>query len=281
MNNKLIKPFDIMSIFSKCGIQIEQFGYNINKLSIYQTAFTHKSYVIGIIPEDDLEKIPIPSGCIELQINSNERLEFLGDSIIGAFVVSYLYHRYPTQNEAFLTRLKTKLVRTETLAKFSKYLQLQKFLLLSQYVDEMCDGRNTERLLEDLFESFIGAVYKDIVNFEMTGMLRKNTGIATDVCNSILKHVIEANIDFRELVCDNDNYKEVIQHYFQKHFAQYPKYDIISVEGVLKDKIHTVGVQNPNNSLIIGTGRANKKIDAEQLAAKDAIEWIRKNLEQN
>ena len=109
-------------------------------------------------PECEYEQL---EGCIALQPYSNERLEYLGDSVLGGIVSSYLFHRYKTMNEGFLTKLKTKLVRTRMLAAFSRYLGLGKYLLISKHVEEVCDGRKNDRILEDLFEAFLGALFKD------------------------------------------------------------------------------------------------------------------------
>jgi len=79
------------------------------------------------------------------------------------FIVSqYLFHRYLKQDEGFLTKLKTKLVRTNMLAKFSLYIGLDKHILISKYVEDMCGGRTNECILEDTFEAFIGALYEDV-----------------------------------------------------------------------------------------------------------------------
>lgn len=283
-NNKYITENDILSILKKCEIDPKIIDYRVNKLSTIQRAFIHKSYIKteDILDEDKDEDEDVhreyEKNCIELQIVSNERLEFLGDSPVGCFVVTYLYHRYPNQNEGFLTRLKTKLVRTEALAKFCRYLELPQFLMISKHVEDMCNGRDNDRLLEDLFESFIGALYRDILNFEYVKSF-ENIGKAMNIISLIMKHIIEENVDFRELVCDNDNYKEVVQQNFQKKFGQYPKYTTTKINGVGTEKTYTVCILNPDDdTIILGMGEAKKKLDAEQLAAKETILWLKNNL---
>merc|ERR1711935_614919 len=138
--------------------------FNSN-IKIYQQSFFHKSY---IKKENNLnnkgervELVECPSDCLELQIESNERLEFLGDSILGSTVAGYLYERFPDENEGFMTRLRTKLVNGEMLGKLAKKIDLSGFMIISRHVEERCNGRDNLRILEDVFESFIGALYLD------------------------------------------------------------------------------------------------------------------------
>ena len=81
--------------------------------------------------------------------------------MIELCVVWYLFERFPTQDEGFKTKIKTKLVNTDSLAKIALYLGLDKHLILSQHVDDVCNGRNNKHILEDCFEAFMGSLFLD------------------------------------------------------------------------------------------------------------------------
>lgn len=265
-NNQLINAHIINDILEICGLK-----YEINNVAIYQQGFTHKSYLIINNPEIEYEKL---DDCVELQAESNERLEYLGDSVMGSIVSSYLYHRYPKQNEGFLTKLKTKLVRTRMLAKFSLYIGLDKYLLISKHVEEVCDGRKNERILEDTFESFVGALFEDIYQNDL-----QNYGQAMQICGDFIVHLIEQTTDFRDLISTNDNYKELLLQYFQKNFGgKHPIYHTLNVEGPTNKRIYTMGVYHPADpTLVIGQGVAKKKGQAEQLCSKEALDYFDHN----
>lgn len=265
-NNKLININVINNILQSCGLT-----YKTHNLCIYQQSFTHKSYLIINNPEIEYEHL---DNCIPLQPESNERLEYLGDSIMGSIVSSYLYHRYKKQNEGFLTKLKTKLVRTNMLAKFSLYIGLDKYLLISKHVEEVCDGRHNERILEDTFEAFVGALFEDIYQDYL-----ENYGQAMQVCCDFIVHLMEQTTDFRDLISINDNYKELLLQYFQKNFGGiHPIYYPLNVDGPTNKRIYTMGVYHPSdNTLIIGKGIAKKKGQAEQLASKEALIYFEQN----
>lgn len=266
-NNKLINAHIINQIFEMCELKHK---VNDTDTAIYQIAFTHRSYVI--INNPDIE-YDIIDNCVELQTVSNETLEWLGDGILNSITCSYLFHRYKKQTEGFLTKLKTKLVRTQTLSKFSLHIGLDKYLLISKHVEEVCNGRLNDRILEDLFESFLGALFEDIYKDDL-----RNYGAAMQVCCDFLVRLIEETQDFRELITINDNYKELLLQLFQKNFGgQHPIYHPLNIEGPTNKRIYTMGVYHPkNNHLIIGKGTAKKKTQAEQLASKEGVEYFAK-----
>lgn len=267
-NNKLINPHIINDILEMCGLK-----HKINNLAIFQKAFTHKSYLIINNPEIEYEKL---DGCVALQAESNETLEYLGDSIMGSIISSYIFHRYLNQDEGFLTKLKTKLVRTNTLAKFSVHIGLGQHLLISKHVEEVCGGRNNERILEDTFESFIGALFEDTYQDNLD-----NYGNAMQICCDFIIYLIEETIDFREMIATNDNYKELLLQHFQKNFGgKHPIYHAIHVEGPTNKRIYTMGVYHPkDDKLLIGQGIAKKKGQAEQLCSQDALNYLTLNPE--
>lgn len=248
--------------------------YEIQDLKLYQKAFIHKSYTIKANEENDItEEDEMP-----LQKESNERLEFLGDSIIGLIVTSYLFRRYTGQNEGFMTKLKTKLVNTYALSRFARILNLGQYLVISIHVEEKCNGRNNDKLLEDLFEAFIGALYLDANNINLNldkNLLRKfnfnkRSGFGYQICEKFLLNLIEEEVDFEDLILNDDNYKDKLLQYYQHNFQITPKYKLLGIENGLEGRIFKIGVLD-KDGIIISTGIAKSKKKAEQLASKNAL----------
>lgn len=263
--NHLITYENIEHILKNYGIH-----YHINDICVFQRSLTHKSYVVITNPEIIYEHL---DGCVELQPESNERLEYLGDSVIGMIISSYLYHRYPKQNEGFLTKIKTKLVRTSMLSKFSLCIGLDKHLLISKHVEDICEGRTNERILEDTFEAFVGALYEDTYKNEL-----ENIGKALQICSDFVVHLMEDTTNFRDLTAVNDNYKELLLQLYHKIWTnKHPIYHEISAEGPTNKRLYTMGIKHPITNQVIGQGTARKKIMAEQIASREALLYFEKN----
>ena len=147
--NKLITAEDVETILRGNGLDIK-----VNNINIYQKAFVHRSYLKNNYGEE------VDLTCVSLQDSCNETYEFLGDTILNAVVGSYLYERFPMENEGFLTKTRTKMVRGTSLGQLAKRLNFGKWVIISQHVDSE-GGRDNLRILEDLFESFIAAIYLD------------------------------------------------------------------------------------------------------------------------
>lgn len=159
-NNKLISKLEIENIFKSNGLDI-----SIKNLKIYEQAFVHKSYCkkkeTTPSSSDESYESDKPLDVLELQEESNERLEYIGDAVISSACAKYLYDRFPEQDEGFLTRIRTKIVNGESLAKLAKEIGLSKFLIISKNVEDKTSGRDNMRILEDTFESFFGAILLD------------------------------------------------------------------------------------------------------------------------
>ena len=301
-NNKLINRYQLEALLRKYGIDTP-----INNLEYYHDAFSHKSYCEKKNLGDDVILAEHPESCLKLRKVSNERLEFLGDSILGAVVAHYLYERYPDQDEGFMTRLKIKLVNGETLAFFSKLINLNEYILISRHVEDRCNGRDSIKILEDCFEAFLGAIYLDfsdnysfdwIVNYiealeKRVKMFENNSSLSEDekfkfkdirrdilrsflcgpgynVVQTFLINIIEEYIDFGELVANDTNYKDRLLRYFQQTFQITPKYQMISQEGQPHDRVFRMSVLDKDGEVLaIGEGRTKKK--AEQMASKKAL----------
>lgn len=196
-NNKLISSNDITNIMKKLNIN----DFSIHNLIYYQTAFIHNSYC----KLKDYEEYDNPGkNCLSLQEKSYETNEFLGDAILGSIITSYIYDRFHLihdQNEGFLTKLKIRLVCGENLAKLSKSLNFNEFIVISKHIDDNCNGRENKHILEDVFEAFVGAIYLDN-GYEKT--------------KDFLISVIENYVDFTDILMTDTNYKDQLCRYFQQ-----------------------------------------------------------------
>jgi dsRNA-specific ribonuclease len=147
--NALISSDDVEKIMRENGLDIK-----VNDIDTYRKAFIHRSYLKNNYNDEHDSK------CLPLQDVCNETYEFLGDTILNSVVGSYLYERFSSENEGFLTKTRTKMVRGTTLGQLAKRLGFGKWVVISQHV-ETEGGRENLRILEDLFESFIAAIYLD------------------------------------------------------------------------------------------------------------------------
>ena len=246
-NNKFITSNDIINIMETLNIN----NFKVNDILLYQTAFIHKSYCKELYEDTDFKNI---DESLDLQDRSYETMEFLGDSILGSVVSSYLYERFYKiydQNEGFLTYLKNRLVCGEMNAYLSSKLGFNKYLIISKHIEDNCDGRNNKNILNNVFESFLGAIFLDN-DYEFT--------------KNILLTIIEKYVDFTDIIIKNNNYKEQIIKYLQHNYKENPKYkDIDSIDG----KIYNCELIFKES--IIARGEGNSKKEAQQNASRNAL----------
>lgn len=246
--NNLLKNFNVNSTF--------------NNIQFYRTAFVNKSYVTRKNDTYESGNIKCPSDCVPLQEESNERLEFLGDSILNLVVTNYIFNRYPDMNEGFLTNMRTKLVNGTMLAFLSKELELYKHLLISKQIEDN-NGRENKNLLEDTLEAFIGAIYLDFDNVDSTGFSK---------CQTWIINVFEEYVDFSELINTTASYKDTLIKHCQHNFHWIPKFLELDVHDNKVHKMHKVCVKDNNNN-IIGIGKNNTRKLAEIDAAEKALQY--------
>jgi ribonuclease-3 len=205
---------------------------------LFEQAFTHRSYL-----NETKQKT-----------ESNERLEFLGDSILSFIVSEYLYRSYPDYKEGALTNLRSLLVNTKSLAGISKELGFGKLLKLSKGEEES-QGRENESLLANSFEAFIGALYMD-------------QGI-----KAVKEFLIDTLLIKAESYAKQQSLKDpksLLQESVQAQKQKSPVYEVILEEGPPHAKMFTVGVYV--QSTLLGTGQGKSKQEAEENAAKQALE---------
>ena len=230
----------IQSIWAKYDVHISF----VNNMNHDQSAFIHKTYFL--INDQKYEKF-----------NSNERLNFLGNSLLMYFITDFLYKKYPNENEGFLTKIKTSEIQNKNLFNYCTLLDLNKFLVLTK-TDEV--NRFNQSHSEQLFCSFIAAMFLD------QGLEKTNQWIF-ELWNkeSKMVQIYDENYKHQLLlkIQENPSYK------FYKY--PYPTYTIITSETNYEKKLFAIQVCDPNGK-IIGKGYGKTKKDAEQQASKNALE---------
>ncbi|MGE3818558.1 MAG: ribonuclease III [Isosphaeraceae bacterium] len=186
---------------------------------------------------------------------SNERLEFLGDSILGAIVCELLFRKFPDYLEGDLTRIKSVVVSRRTCAKISRRLGLEEFLVLGKGMGSQEDTPSS--VLADVFESLVGAIYLD------GGM---------DAAKEFIVRHIEAEIDATVDGQGGVNYKSQLQQVAQRQFNETPTYLLLDEKGPDHSKCFKVSAQIGRDRFVPAWG-PNKK-DAEQRAAMNALSQL-------
>jgi ribonuclease-3 len=216
-------------------------GYRFNDPNLVCWALTHRSFL-------NSNGVDLPG--------SNERLEFLGDSVLELAVNEFLYHRYPDLQEGELTKMKSLLVSREVLAEQAKRLNLGRYLFLSD-AERESGGSFRASILADGFEAVIGALYLD------GGLDCSRRFIGRHLLDEV-DHILGNR--------SHVNYKSVLQENIQERFKTYPRYRIVSESGPDHRKVFTVEVTVRGDQLGLGKGTNKKR--AEQAAAQNALERL-------
>ena len=214
-------------------------GYRFQDITLLQNALTHSSYA---------------NERWHNSLMSNERLEFLGDSVLGMEVAAYLYQNFPDRPEGELTRMRADMVCEQALAKVADRLQLGKHLLLGNG-EEQTGGRTRNSILADAVESVIAAIYLD-------------GGIAP--ARKLIEEYILCNVPVKKM--QNTDYKTQLQELVQQKKNQVLSYQLVGESGPDHNKMFMVEVSLNGN--VIGSGSGSSKKRAEQNAAQSAIEKI-------
>ena len=214
-------------------------GYRFRNISLLQNALAHSSYA---------------NERWHNSLMSNERLEFLGDSILGMLVADHLYRTFPDRPEGELTRMRADMVCERTLASVADGLQLGRHLLLGKG-EEQGGGRSRNSILADAVESVIAACYLD------GGM---------DAAVAFVQKFILVNVPVRKL--KNKDYKTALQELVQQKKNQQLAYRLAGESGPDHDKQFQVELLL--NGQVVGTGIGSSKKRAEQEAARVALERL-------
>lgn len=191
---------------------------------------------------------------------SNERLEFLGDSVLSLSVAEYLYESFPEKDEGFLTKVRSKLVNRLALADAADRIKLADFLLISKNLSTNFQaGQKT--VLADAFEALIGAIYLD-------------NGLEA-AQHFIERVLIEPNSKDGVYLID-ENFKSQLLEYAQGQKLPIPAYVVLNEEGPQHNRIFSVSVTVGDN--IVGYGKGRNKKSAEQNAAHEALQKIHQEI---
>lgn len=182
----------------------------------------------------------------------NERLEFLGDSVLGLILADYLFKNYPDLNEGTLSKLRSQLIDSSSCLQYVQHLGLSEFLLLGKG-EKMNQGKGRQSILADLFETVIGAIYLD-----------QGLQAAYKFFFDNFKDHVE-----RQVVQPMHNWKAELQDWAQKKFQDTPVYKVLEEIGSPHNKQFSVGVWVMGSQMGKGIGYSKK--EAEMMAAQDAL----------
>ncbi len=214
-------------------IQLEHLiGFVPKRIVFYQMALMHKSQ-----PEGENE--------------SNERLEFLGDAILGAIIAEYLFKKYPNKPEGFLTELRSKIVRRETMNNVAMQMGLNKLM----HYNQQDKGLRSSHIFGNALEALIGAIYLD------RGFINTR--------DFILNHFIRSYIDLDKMESTDSNYKNQFLSWAQRNNYTV-SFETLSENNEGQRKLFTVGIMLNGELFASGTGY-NKK-EAGQSASQKGIE---------
>ena len=216
-------------------------GYRFKNIALLQNALTHSSYA---------------NERWHNSLMSNERLEFLGDSILGMVVAEFLYKNFPDRPEGELTRMRADMVCEKTLASVAMRIEMGRHLMLGNG-EEQGGGRSRDSILADAVESVIAASFLD------GGM---------EAARKFIEKFILVEVPVRKM--HNADYKTALQELVQRESGQVLKYRLTGESGPDHDKRFFVEVDL--NGTPVGNGEGHSKKEAEQMAAKAAIQKLRK-----
>lgn len=211
--------------------------------AILENVFIHRSYL------NEHKRSPLVS---------NEKLEFLGDSVLSLITSIYLYRNYPKLDEGSYTDIKASIVRTESLAEVALQLSLGDFISLSKG-EEINGGRSNKNILADCFEALVAAIFID-KSFEKAYQF-----IVNFLFSDRLDHIVKNKLYLSP--------KSHLQEFYQARFRKLPQYTTIEEAGPEHRKSFLVAVFM--NGKKIGMGHGASKKEAEEAAAKNALENLR------
>jgi len=216
-------------------------GIRPKDLSIYERAFSHSSYVNE-----------------HKQKNDYERLEFLGDAVLDLVVADYLYSTH-NKEEGEMTKIRASYVCENALAEYSNALKLNSYIKVG-HGEENAGGKYKKAIVADIFEALMGAIYIDLGYATVRSVVLK----------IIVPYIEDPNVNFFQ------DYKSALQEFVQTEQRSL-KYNLVKEEGPAHDKSFTIEVWV--DKILYGIGTAGSKKEAEQEAAKDALDKLAKKKE--
>ena len=205
-------------------------------IAIYEQALTHPSY----------------NGEVNTKHQDYEKLEFMGDAVLGYVTADLVYKNRPEMSEGNLTKLRSVLVSTKPLAAYARKIHLDEYVRIGHSITQT-QVKESDKILENVFESLVGAIYLD------AGLNSAYRFIKKVLLNDIISY-------------DADNltdYKTKLQEEIQAEHRDAVQYVTVSQSGPAHDRTFTVQVKY--NDIVLGTGTGKSKKKAEEMAAKDAL----------
>lgn len=222
----------------ECQKSLMDFGIEIKNLNILETALTHPTYSYE-----------------HGQSQNNQRLEFLGDTVLSLIIVEYLYGKYPDKQEGELSKIKSVVVSGETLAQGARKFKLYDYLLIGKG-EEKVGGRYRDSVLADAFEALLAAIYLDLG-------FNKVKEFVFQILDDIIEEIVTKGVR---------DYKTILQELLQKDYKKSVEYKVLAEKGPDHDKVFTVGLLWEDQVIAIGLGKSKK--EAERQGAKIAIEYF-------
>ncbi|WP_226034976.1 ribonuclease III [Aquibacillus saliphilus] len=222
----------------------DKLAISFSNENLLKQAFTHSSYVNEHRKKD---------------FEDNERLEFLGDAVLELGVSQYLYREFPEMAEGELTKLRASIVCEPSLVNFANDIDFSDYILLGKG-EELTGGRNRPALLADVFEAFIGALYLDLGYEQVIQFLEKY--VYPKISTGAFSHAMD--------------YKSQLQEIVQRNKNGVVDYEITEERGPAHNREFVSEVQI--NGSLVGVGYGRTKKEAEQRAAKKAIDDYQSSL---
>ncbi len=218
----------------------QQIGYRFDSVDLLKDALVHSSYANE-------------SGSKHPALDCNERMEFLGDTVLSLVVSTYLFSAYPELPEGNLSKIRSFTVCEKALAEFAAEIELGDYLQLGRG-EEHNNGRQRPSITSDAFEALIAAIYLD-------GGLDPAAKFILHFAIPHIEHLLSEQI--------TEDYKTALQQIIQQEQGEKLEYVLVAEEGPAHQRIFTMEARL--NSNVIGRGRGSSKREAEQKAAKEAL----------
>lgn len=218
----------------------ERIGYTFKEISLLKEAFIHRSFF-----NENRDKIP----------QHNERLEFLGDAVLGAIISKFLFVRQPAEGEGSLSHFRSQMVDASACASYLQKWGFESFVLLGKG-ERQSEGRGRETIYADLFEAILGAIFLEA---------------GYDVVEKIFLFHFQEEIS-QVLLTPSRNAKAELQGYTQKYFQNTPRYEVLEESGPDHSKLFKVAVYS--DTQLLGSGEGSSKKLAEQRAAEEALKKL-------
>jgi ribonuclease-3 len=228
---------------SKLSILQKTLKYEFNNLNLLNKALTHKSY----------------ANEVSLPLKNNERFEFLGDSVLDLIVSNYMILEYENLAEGSLSKIRAAVVNESCLAKLAKDINLGNYLFLGKGED-LSGGREKPSILSNAYEALVGAIFCDS-GFQVVSQV-----FLPSLVKEIYKH---------KDACSFEDFKSNLQEYTQNRFGCTPSYKVIGEKGPSHNKQYAIKAIVRDKELGVGSGHSKK--EAEQIAAKEALEYFLSN----